>query len=83
MSAGGVRVRVDGAEIVVPAGSTVAAAVALAGNLATRRSPDGRPRGPLCGMGICYECRVTVDGRAHVRSCMEPCVDGQEVTTDA
>ena len=35
------------------------------------------------GTGMCGSCRVTVDGRAHVRSCLEPCVDGQEVTTDA
>ena len=37
-----------------------------------RTSVTGEPRGPLCGMGICFECRTTVDGREHVRSCQLP-----------
>ena len=37
-----------------------------------RTSVAGEPRGPLCGMGICHECRVTVDGEAHVLACMLP-----------
>jgi D-hydroxyproline dehydrogenase subunit gamma len=61
----------------------VSAAVAIAGVSAYRRSPTGEPRAPLCGMGICFECRVTVDGRPHVRSCQTPCREGMEVRTDA
>ena len=34
-------------------------------------------------MGICYECRVTIDGRAHAKSCQIPCAEGMEVRTDA
>jgi len=78
-----VRVTVDGVPIDAPPGSMVSAAVALAGGHRFRRSVTGEPRGPLCGMGICFECRVTVDGRAHVRSCQLPCQDGMEVRTDA
>ena len=77
-----VRIVVDGMAIVVPAGTTVAAALGNAGRLAMRRSVTGEPRGPVCGMGICFECRVTIDGAPHTRSCMVSCVDGMEVVTD-
>jgi D-hydroxyproline dehydrogenase subunit gamma len=75
-------VRVNGRVIEVPEGSMVSAAIAIAGETAFRRSVTGEPRGPLCGMGICFECRVTVDGRPHVRSCQVPCRSGMEVRTD-
>lgn len=43
------------------------------GDHALRESITGEPRGALCAMGSCFECRVTLDGLAHVRACM---VDG-------
>ena len=73
---------INGRTIEVPEGSMVSAAIAIAGETAFRRSVTGEPRGPLCGMGICFECRVTVDGRPHVRSCQVPCRQGMEVRTD-
>jgi len=42
---------------------------------------SGEPRGPLCGMGICFECRLTIDGVPHARSCQIVCRDGMVVTT--
>ena len=78
-----VHLRIDGEPTVVPTGTTVAAALADCGKLAVRRAVRGELRGPLCGMGICFECRATVDGRIHVRTCMMPCRDGMEVATDA
>jgi sarcosine oxidase subunit alpha len=66
----------------VPSGSTVAVAVLEAGVSTFRRSVTGELRGPLCGMGICFECRVTVDGVAHVRSCQTLCENGMDVRTD-
>jgi sarcosine oxidase subunit alpha len=75
------HVIVDGAELVVPEGTSVAAAVAMSGALAFRQSPRGAPRAPLCGMGICFECRVELDGLAGVRSCLVPCHDGMVVRT--
>jgi sarcosine oxidase subunit alpha len=66
----------------VPEGAMVSAAVSIAGETAFRRSVSGEPRAPLCGMGICFECRVTVDGRPHVRSCQAPCREGMEIRTD-
>ena len=77
-----IHLTVNGIPVTVPAGSMVSTAVALAGASAYRRSVTGEPRGPLCGMGICFECRVTIDGRAHVRSCQTICAPGMEVRTD-
>ena len=74
-------VTVNGKAISVPQGAMIAAAVLRAGETAFRLSRNGEPRGPLCGMGICYECRVTVNGVRHVRSCQVPCESGMEITT--
>ena len=73
---------VNGSRVTVRAGATVAAAVALAGR-ACRRSVSGEPRRPMCGMGICFECRVTIDGKRHRPSCQVLCQPGMEVSTDA
>lgn len=75
-----VQLKVNGIAIRVPRGSTVAAAVLLAGRSGFRRSVSGELRGPLCGMGICFECRVAVDGQSNVRSCQMLCREGMEVT---
>jgi hypothetical protein len=72
--------KVDGASVTVPAGTTVAAAIAIAGAPA-RVSVTGQPRGPLCGMGICFECRATIEGVPHQRSCQVLCSDGMDVRT--
>jgi D-hydroxyproline dehydrogenase subunit gamma len=72
---------VNGAQVAVPAGATVAVAVALVGS-ACRRSVSGQPRGPVCGMGICFECCVTIDGKLHCRSCQVVCRSGMEVSAD-
>ena len=76
------KIVVNGQAVEVPEGVMVSAAVAIAGVAAFRRSVTGEARGPLCGMGICFECRVTVDGRPHVRSCQVLCRPGMEVRTD-
>ncbi len=76
------RIKLNGTLFDVPAQTSVAAALMNAG-LAARHSIEGEARGPLCGMGICFECRVTVDGIAHERGCQLLVRDGMEVTTDA
>jgi D-hydroxyproline dehydrogenase subunit gamma len=78
-----VRLSVNGKAVELPAGAMVSAAVAISGASRFRRSVTGQPRAPLCGMGICYECRVTINGRAHAKSCQIPCEPGMEVETDA
>ncbi|HLK69315.1 MAG TPA: 2Fe-2S iron-sulfur cluster-binding protein [Bryobacteraceae bacterium] len=77
-----VNLSVNGVPVTMPAGAMVSAAVAAAGVFAFRKSVTGEPRAPLCGMGICFECRVTINGREHCRSCQIPCQDGMKVSTD-
>lgn len=77
-----VDIRIDGHTAAVPEGVTLAAALASSGHLALRRSVTGEPRAPLCGMGVCFECRVIVDGRVGVRACLILVNAGQEVRTD-
>jgi sarcosine oxidase subunit alpha len=76
-----VLITVDGTAHRVPGDVTVAAALLNLGVTAFRRGLDGAPRGPVCGMGSCYECRVTIDGVAAVRSCLEAVRDGMQVET--
>jgi sarcosine oxidase subunit alpha len=47
-----------------------------------RRSVSGEPRFPLCGMGICFECRVTIDGVKHQRSCQILAEEGMVVNCE-
>lgn len=75
-------IRVDGRHVETDEGSTVAAALINDGVWGFRRSPGGDLRGPLCAMGICFECRVTIDGEAHRRACLEICRAQMEVLTD-
>jgi aerobic-type carbon monoxide dehydrogenase small subunit (CoxS/CutS family) len=75
----GVELFVNGNSIRVDGGTMVSAALAAAGVTAFRRSVGGEPRSPLCGMGICFECRVTIDGEPHQRSCQIPCAPGMKV----
>lgn len=77
-----VTVRINGNAIAVPVGSTVCGAILLSGRQTFRRSVSGEARGPLCGMGICFECRVTINGMPHCRSCQIPCEEGMDVRTD-
>jgi sarcosine oxidase subunit alpha len=76
-----VRLNVNGQTIEVPAGASVAAALAHV-TMHFRRSVGEAPRAPLCGMGVCFECRVQVDGVAHVRACMTTAREGMVVRSD-
>ena len=77
-----IGIKINGQSLQVAAGTTVAAAV-MTDQPGFRRSVTGEIRGPLCGMGICMECRVTLNGHPHERSCQTLCVPGMEVATDA
>ncbi len=41
----------------------------------------GSPRGLFCGMGVCFDCLVRVDGRVGVRACLEPVRAGMRIET--
>jgi D-hydroxyproline dehydrogenase subunit gamma len=75
-------VLVNSSPVTVAAGTTVAVAIAISGQ-AFRTSVTGQPRSALCAMGICYECRVTINGIPHRRSCQILCEPGMDVKTDA
>lgn len=78
-----IRLTIDGQPCHVTPGTSVAVAIWATRGGATRRSVTGRMRGPLCGMGICFECRATVDGRSQRITCQMPVRGGMEVSTDA
>ena len=79
-----IQLSVNGQALTVPAGSLVSTAVFLTGVIAFRRSATGgEARAPLCGMGICFECRVTINGTAHARSCQIICQPGMDIRTEA
>jgi len=77
-----VRLFINGVAVEMSVGSMLTAAILKTGTYAFRRSATGEPRGPLCGMGICFECRVTIDGEHHCRSCQTVCRNGMDVRTD-
>ncbi len=70
----------DGTPIQALEGETIAASLSAAGILAYRQMPSGAPRGLYCGMGACWDCVVTVDGRIGQRTCLTKVADGMVVT---
>lgn len=64
-------------------GETVHAALLAAGYRVLRTtSKAGRPRGLFCGMGVCYDCLVTINGVTNQRACMTPVTSGMEIQID-
>lgn len=78
-----VRIRFDGSEIEALQGETIAAALAAHGIVAVRQARSGAPRGPFCGMGVCFDCLVTVDGRPSQRACLTKVEPGMKVHSSA
>lgn len=73
-------ITINGRTLRVTAATTVAAAILNAAK-PSRLSPGGEPRCPFCGMGICMECRATVNGQQAQRTCQMQCEPGMEVYT--
>jgi predicted molibdopterin-dependent oxidoreductase YjgC len=77
-----VRFWLDGQEWTAREGQSVAAALLAAGRRAFRQTARrGEPRGLFCGMGLCFDCVMQIDGRPNVRACQTPVRDGLRVTT--
>lgn len=72
---------VNGHPLRVAVGTSVAAALALADDGCSRTSVSDQRRAPLCGMGICQECRVTIDGLRRL-ACQTSCRDGMQVHSE-
>ncbi|MFK7828814.1 MAG: FAD-dependent oxidoreductase [Congregibacter sp.] len=68
----------DGEAIDACPGESIAAALIAANRVAFRETPTGERRGVFCGMGVCGECSVIVDGRSR-RACMEMAAPGISV----
>lgn len=77
-----IRFELDGAPCQAFQGETIAAALLAAGRSAFRRSPQRHePRGFFCGMGVCFECVVTVNGVPNTPACVTPVEEGMTVET--
>jgi len=63
-------IHVNGVATPCHPGETVATALLAAGIVVFRRTASGAPRAPVCNMGVCFDCLVSIDGRPAVRSCM-------------
>ena len=74
-------IEVDGRAAQAEAGQTVAAALLAAGIATFGRTPSGKPRGIFCGMGVCFDCRVAINGLPDQRACLTPVTPGMKVTT--
>lgn len=80
MNDGQISVRINGKNLLVREGTSVAAAALMAGE-PCRYSVHGEPRAALCGMGICMECRMTINGVPQRRACLLLCASGMEIVT--
>jgi predicted molibdopterin-dependent oxidoreductase YjgC len=75
-------VKVDGEPVSAFAGESVAAVLLALGQQAFRHTDrSGAPRGLFCGMGVCFDCLVTIDGVENVRACVTPVQEGMEIET--
>src|SRR5579863_4580410 len=75
-----ITIQYDGRPIPALEGETIAAALSAAGIVTFRRTLSGAPRGLHCGMGACFDCVVSVDGRIGQRACMTKVADGMAVS---
>jgi len=77
-----IQIFIDGQPIEAFEGESIAAAMMAAGLRAFRFTAKHKtPRGMYCGMGICFECLVTVNGVRNVRACLTPVADEMTVET--
>lgn len=74
-------VTLDGRETEALPGQTVAAALWAAGVTSWRTTRGGRPRGVFCGIGVCFDCLVTVNDRPNQRACLVPLQPGDAIRT--
>ena len=69
----------DGNPVTAYDGETVATVLLAEGRIATRTTAGGEPRGVFCGMGVCFDCLVVVDGLPNTRACMTQVREGMDV----
>ena len=75
----GINLTVDGNPLHAHRGQTIAAALIASGRRIFRRTRvNGKARGLYCGMGVCYDCIVRVDGETE-RACMRHVEEGMQI----
>ena len=75
-------IQVDGETVQAYAGEMVATVLVALGRRTFRHTDrHHEPRGLFCGMGICYDCLVTIDGEENVRACITPVAEGMTIET--
>ncbi|WP_406247438.1 (2Fe-2S)-binding protein [Microbacterium sp. M] len=80
MSAQDDTIRFDGAPVAFVPGQTIGGALSAAGIVSWRTTRrDSAPRGLFCGIGVCFDCLVTVDGARTQRACLVAACAGQDV----
>jgi predicted molibdopterin-dependent oxidoreductase YjgC len=77
-----ISIIVDGEELQALPGDTIASALYAQGKRAWRVSRSGDARGLFCGIGLCFDCLVTVDGKPNQRACVTPVAQGMQVATN-
>ncbi|MGP3987908.1 (2Fe-2S)-binding protein, partial [Streptomyces sp. 3N207] len=75
------RITVDGEPADGIEGQTLAGVLLASGWTAWRTGPSGAARGVFCGIGVCFDCLVTVNDDRDVRACRRRAVDGDVVRT--
>jgi predicted molibdopterin-dependent oxidoreductase YjgC len=76
-----ISITVDGVPLPAYEGETIAGVLLASGRRAWRHTRHGQPRGLYCGIGLCFDCLVTVDGTPNVRACLTPVAAGMVVET--
>jgi hypothetical protein len=80
MTDAGYRFAFDGHDIDAEPGQSIAAALIAAGHRSWRSTRGrGEPRGAFCGIGVCFDCLVTVNGRPNQRACVVEVGPGDRV----
>lgn len=77
-----IRASFDGEPVECEDGASVAAALTASGRTAWRTTREGAPRGLFCGIGVCFDCIVEIDGESGQRACMIPLREGMEIRAD-
>ncbi|MCW2287190.1 2Fe-2S iron-sulfur cluster protein [Leucobacter luti] len=71
----------NGAPLTAAPGATIAAALIGSGRQSWRTTRGGAARGLFCGIGVCFDCIVTIDGESGQRACMIPLANGMTITS--
>ena len=74
-----VSLTLDGRPVTAYEGESVAALLLVEGYVATRTTQGGAPRGVFCGMGVCFDCLIVVDGVPNTRACVTWVREGMAV----